>query len=132
MVTFPAEVDLCNSGRLGDQLALAMTSAATVIADLTATTFCDCSGIRVLVLAHEQALAAAVDLRIVARSASVLRVLALTGADRLLPVYPTVKAALGSGARAWAGSIPDRQPRLVKLRTSLRVVIPSTGWPIFR
>ena len=103
VVTFPAEVDVCNTRRLGHELGLALTPATTVIADMTATTFCDCSGVRVLLLAHEQAAAVGIDLRLVVPSASVLRLLALTGAGPLLPIYSTVKAALGSETRVRVG-----------------------------
>jgi anti-anti-sigma factor len=103
LVAFPAEVDVCNTRRLGHELGLALTSAATVIADLTATTFCDCSGARVLLVAYEQAAADGIELRLVVSSARVLRLLALTGADRLPPIYPTVKAALDAETSARTG-----------------------------
>lgn len=54
------------------------------------------SGAANQLLAHEQAAADGIELRLVP-SASALRLLALTGAGRLLlPMYLTVKAALSS------------------------------------
>ena len=91
VLTFPAEIDICNARRLGGELGSVLASAAMVIADLTATTFCDCSGVRVLVLAQEQAAATGIELRLVVPSAGVRRTFALTGADRLLPVYPAFR-----------------------------------------
>jgi len=96
VVTLPAEIDITNARRLGGELGTALASATMVIADMSATTFCDSSGIRILLLAHEQAAAAAIDLRLVVPSAAVLRALALVGADRLLPVYPSLQDALGT------------------------------------
>lgn len=94
VIAFPAEVDVCNTRRLGHELGAALASAATVIADMTATTFCDCSGVRVLLLAHDQAAADGIELLLVVPSTRVLRLLALTGTGRQLSIYPTVAAAL--------------------------------------
>lgn len=94
VVTLPARIDTAASRRLCGQLGSALASAATVIADMTATTFCDSSGVRILLLAQEQATATGVELRLVVSSTAVLRALAAMGADWLLPVYPTLKDAL--------------------------------------
>ena len=52
IVTLPAEIDMANADSIGKQLAAASgPSAAVVIADMTATTFCDSVGMRMLVLA---------------------------------------------------------------------------------
>jgi anti-sigma B factor antagonist len=96
VLTLPAEIDMCNAHRLGGELGRALASATIVIADMTATTFCDSSGIRILVLANEQASATGIELRLVVPSGHVLRTLELIGADRLLPIYPSLADALGS------------------------------------
>jgi anti-anti-sigma factor len=100
VVTLPARIDTAASRRLCGQLGSALASAATVIADMTATTFCDSSGVHLLVLAQEQAAATGVELRLVAPSAAVLRALAATGAGGLLPVYPSLADALATDGRA--------------------------------
>jgi anti-anti-sigma regulatory factor len=79
VVTLPARIDTAASRRLCGQLGSALASAATVIADMTATTFCDSSGVHLLVLAQEQAAA---------------------GAGGLLPVYPSLADALATDGRA--------------------------------
>ncbi len=94
VVTLPARIDTAASRRLCGQLGSALSSAATVIADMTATRWCDSSGVRILLLAQEQAMATGVELRLVVSSAAVLRALAATGADWLLPVYPSLEDAL--------------------------------------
>jgi anti-anti-sigma factor len=100
MVTFPDEIDTANARQLRGQLGSAVASAGMVIADLTATTFCDVSGARILLTAHEEAAAAGIELRLVVPSASVLRILALTGADTLLLIYPSFQDALQAESRA--------------------------------
>ena len=99
VVTLPAKVDTAASRSLCGQLGSALASATTVIADLTATRFCDSSGVRILLLAQEQAAATGVEFRLVVRSAAVLRALAAMGADWLLPVYPSLEEALRPGIR---------------------------------
>lgn len=95
VVTLPAEIDMANAGQIGAQLGAALARGVTaVVADMTATTFCDSSGIRVLVLAHQQAAANNAELRVVIPSASVRRALAITNVDTVLLIYPSLEAAL--------------------------------------
>ena len=50
-VTLPAEIDFTVADELTDQICAAFAPGVTVVvADLTATTFCDSSGIRHLLL----------------------------------------------------------------------------------
>lgn len=95
VVTLPAEIDLDNADRIGRQLDAALApGVATVVADMTATTFCDTSGVRMLVLAHKGAAARHAELRVVIPSADVLRVLAILKVDRVLRIYPSLEDAL--------------------------------------
>jgi anti-anti-sigma factor len=73
-----------------------------VIADMTDTSFCNSSGISILVLAHRQAAANHAELRLVVLSAAVLRALKLVRMDFLLPIYSSLDAALTPEARAGA------------------------------
>jgi anti-sigma B factor antagonist len=102
VVTMPTTIDTAATRRLCGQLGSALASATTVIADMTATTSCDSAAVRLLLLAQEQAAATGVELRLVVPSAAVLRVLAATGADWLLPVYPRLEDALAPGTHARA------------------------------
>jgi anti-sigma B factor antagonist len=98
VVALPAEIDMANAGRVGEELGSAVAPGVkTVIADMTATTFCDSSGISILVRAHKQAVANGTVLRLVVPSASVLRSLALVRMDALLPIYPSLSQALAAG-----------------------------------
>ena len=97
VVALPAEIDMATAGRAGQLLGAAFApSVATVIADMTATTFCDSAGISMLVRAHKQAAANETQLRLVVRSASVLRALTLVRMDYLLPIYPSLSQALAA------------------------------------
>jgi anti-sigma B factor antagonist len=97
VVVLPAELDYSNADRAGRKLAAALASGASVvIADLTATTFCDSPGARMLWLAHDQAVERRIGLRLVVTSAAVLRVLEIMELDGLLRIYPSLDAALAA------------------------------------
>ena len=98
IIALPAEIDMANADRAGQQLGSAFTPGVrTVIADMTATTFCDSSGIGMLVRAHKQAAANRAELRLVVLSTAVLRTLTLVQMDHLLLIYPTLSQALAAG-----------------------------------
>lgn len=94
-VTLPSEIDTTNASQVGDTLARSLSGgAAVVIADATETIFCDCGGVRALLDADRQAVAAGTGLRVVtAASPTVRRIFDLTGATQVLDLYPTLAAA---------------------------------------
>jgi anti-sigma B factor antagonist len=95
VVTMPAEIDITNADRIGGELSSAIAlGAAIVVADMAGTRFCNSSGISMLVLAHRQAAANGAELRLVVSSAAVLRALKLVRMESLLPIYPSLDAAL--------------------------------------
>jgi len=68
IVVLPAEIDLTSLGRAYAELAGALSGgAAVVVADLSATVFCDVAGIRRLLELHREAVARQVELRLVVR-----------------------------------------------------------------
>lgn len=91
----PAEIDLANADQVYTDLATAVAQhASLVIADMTATTFCDSAGVRALVRAVRNANASGAGMRVAASAPAVTRVLAITGVDRLIGIYPSVAAAM--------------------------------------
>ncbi len=96
IVPMPAEIDLANAGRVGEQLQTAVGPGVTVVvADLTSTEFCDSAGIRTLLSARDTIAAQCAQLRLaVARDGAVRRALQAVGLQQVLPLYPTVEAAL--------------------------------------
>jgi anti-sigma B factor antagonist len=102
VVTLPAEIDMANADRVSADLQTAFgPGVTTVVADMTATTFCDSRGISALVRAYKQAAASGAELRVVVPSAHMLRVLAILGLDCQLAIYPSLPDALA------AKSAPD-------------------------
>jgi len=100
VVTLPEHIDRSNAGRVREQLLLVINRGAVVlIADLAATISCDYSGADALVRAYHRAAASGTELELVVMSGVVRRVLALSGLDRLVSVYPTVEAAIARAQR---------------------------------
>ncbi len=97
VVPMPAEIDLSNANGVGSQLYAALESGAVVvIADLTGTVYCDSTGMRNILLAHRNATALGVELRLAVHADQLLRVMELMAIPDIMGVYPTVQAALST------------------------------------
>src|SRR6202042_3918985 len=93
----PAEIDITNADHVREDLLLVLNQgAALLIADLSKTTFCDSAGMSALARGFRRAEASQSDMRLVVSTPAVQRVLALTGIDRLLDIYPSVAASLAA------------------------------------
>jgi anti-sigma B factor antagonist len=104
VVGFPDEFDVSNAGDLAGQLRTAIApGVAAVVADLTSTMFCDSSGLRIIVLAHDWARADNVELRLAVPPGPTLVVMKLVGLDQLLPIYPGLDEALAGKPIATEG-----------------------------
>jgi anti-sigma B factor antagonist len=100
VVTLPAEIDIATAPAISEQVAAALVPGVhAVIADMTATTFCDSTGISALMRAQKQTAAHGAELRLLLPCPTVLRVLKIHGVDAMLPVYHSLEEALrGRGA----------------------------------
>jgi anti-sigma B factor antagonist len=65
-----------------------------IIADMTATMFCDSAGVHALARAHELAAASGSELRPAAGGSPAARILQLLGLDQIVPVYRDVQQSL--------------------------------------
>lgn len=101
IVTLPRHMDQSNAGQICEKLLLVINCGVTeLIADLTHTDSCDHAGADAVARAYQRATAAGTQLRLVATTPAVRRVLTLNGLDWLIPVYPSLAAAIGAGAPA--------------------------------
>ena len=94
VIVCPAEIDIANTDAFAAALAAAEQAAATVVVDLTATTFCDCSGLRVLGPAQERIAARGGRVRLVTTSGVIQLLLAMTGLEASIPRHSTVAGAV--------------------------------------
>ena len=105
VVALPAEIDVTNARETGDHLLAALVPGVTaVIADMTPTTVCGSSGASMLAHVRREAIVNLAELILVVPSAAVLRTLAVTGMDTLLPIYPTLAEALSAESLPGAGA----------------------------
>jgi anti-sigma B factor antagonist len=116
-VAAPGEIDITNAPELRAALLEAAAHGhGTLVADLTRTRFCDSSGLRTLLAAHKRAQADGGEMLLVIPGTAVLRVLALTCVDRIIPNFTTLEVALaptsanGSNGHRRASGGPERQP----------------------
>lgn len=96
MVSLPGEVSYFNATQVHDELMAALEpGVTTVILDLTLTTFFDSAGLSKIAVARRLATAYHIDLRaVVPQSSALAGFFASSGFDRVLAIYPTLRAAL--------------------------------------
>src|SRR5215469_14557611 len=93
--TTPEEVDISNAGLLREALAAAIASGQPlIVVDMSATEFCDSTGLNVLIRGLGQAHQAGVELRLVMGGAGLQRVLTVTGVAGMFRIYETLGQAL--------------------------------------
>jgi len=95
VVTAPEEIDIANAtGLRAALLEVAEPGRALVVVDMSRTRFCDSAGLNALVAAARQARAEGGEVRLVVVGEAVARIVALTGVDRVIPVYASLEDAL--------------------------------------
>ncbi len=114
-VVLPEHIDVSNAGQIREELLSVIDQGAeALIADMTATISCDLAGADAVARAYQRAVVSRTELRLVVTSAPVLRMLGMTGVGRLVPVYPSVAAALA--VRSPAASSTVTPPDAVRAR----------------
>jgi anti-anti-sigma regulatory factor len=100
VIKLPTQIDIANAGEVGSRLMSGFTWGGVVVADMTATRFCDSLGAKVLLKAHSQASHLDCQLRFALPGGQVLRVLHLLGARANTPINDT-------GQRTMAAVLAD-------------------------
>ena len=95
VVTLPGEIDMANADSAYMQIAAEFARVTqVVIADMTATRFCDTLGTRALVQAWERAAEVGSELRVLMPSSDIMRVWQVLGVDAVLPIYHSLEEAM--------------------------------------
>ncbi len=94
VVTAPTEIDISNKDAMRQDLLAATAYSAVIVVNMSETTFCDASGMRVLAEIGSMLADAGGELRAVITRPLMLRCLAITRDDSLLRIFPTVPKAL--------------------------------------
>jgi anti-sigma B factor antagonist len=101
ILALPQHVGDCNAGQIREQLLwLVNRGAAELIIDMTGTASCDHEGATAVARAHQRATASGTQLRLAVTTGAVQRVLRLNGLDRLIPIHPSLDAAIAAAAPA--------------------------------
>jgi anti-sigma B factor antagonist len=101
VVTAPEEIDITNAPALRLALLKAATHGhGTVAVDMTQTSFCDCSGLHVLLAAYKRAQAEGGELLLAFSAPGVRRVFALTGMDHIIPSFTSLDEILSHQSSA--------------------------------
>jgi anti-anti-sigma factor len=94
LVTLPAHLDESNASEIREQLLVAVGQRPqALIANMSGTAWCDWAGAGVVASVFARALEAGIELRLVVREETVLRVLSLNGLDRIMAIYRDVTTA---------------------------------------
>jgi anti-sigma B factor antagonist len=95
VVTAPEEIDITNASVLRAAVSDAVEAgSALVIVDMSRTRFCDSAGLNALVAVDRQARADGGEVRLVIAARAIVRVVALTGVDRVIAIYGSLEDAL--------------------------------------
>jgi anti-anti-sigma factor len=97
------EIDACNEhtwGRLVSEAAGIVIPPGPFVVDVSGLEFMGCCAFAVLADEAQRCRERGIELRLVSCERVVARIVDACGLNRLLPVYPTVDAALAAAARA--------------------------------
>jgi anti-anti-sigma factor len=101
VVTLPEHIDVANAGQIREELLVVINRGATeLVIDMTVTVSCDHAGADAVARAYQRAAASGTQLRLVVTAPIVRRVLSINGLDRLIPIYPSLQAAIAAAAPA--------------------------------
>ena len=103
ILALPRHVGESSAGQIREELLWVINRGATdLVIDMTGTASCDHEGAAAVARAHQRAAASGTQLRLAVTAETVRRVLSRDGLDRLIPVYPSLEAAIAVAAPAAA------------------------------
>jgi anti-sigma B factor antagonist len=110
VVAAPEEIDITDAEALRSALLTAAANGhGTLVVEMSQTRFCDCSGLHALLAAHTRAEAQGHEVLLVVPGTTVLRVFAITGADRMIPAFTSLPEALAQTGRRGHQPGPARE-----------------------
>jgi anti-sigma B factor antagonist len=106
IVELSGDLGIASAPALREQLLTLLRAASHLIIDLSAVEHADASGLAVLVGSRRRARLLGGSLRLAAPSPQAARVLAVTGLNQHLDIFPTVRAAITGQPRPPGATFP--------------------------
>ncbi|GAA1789656.1 STAS domain-containing protein [Actinomadura chokoriensis] len=94
VVRVQGDIDVVSRTRFEETLFEVVDSDEPVVVDMREVTFCDSTGLNALVAANRRALQRDGHIALVALPPRVQRVFRITGIDRYIPIYDTLREAI--------------------------------------
>ncbi|MBW8481945.1 STAS domain-containing protein [Actinomadura parmotrematis] len=96
LVRVRGDIDLVSRPVFEESMLGVLDSGRPMIVDMRQVTFCDSTGLNAIVVAGRRSAERDTPMALVALPPRVRRVFRITGMDRYVPVYETLREALGS------------------------------------
>lgn len=107
LVRVQGEIDVVSRPQFEKAMFDVIDTGAPMVVDMREVTFCDSTGLNAIVAANRRAGERATTIALIALPERVRRVFRITGIDKFVPVYETLRdavAALPSGAGSQPGT----------------------------
>lgn len=96
VVRVQGDIDVVSRARFEETLFEVVDSGEPVVVDMREVTFCDSTGLNALVAANRRAGERGRHIALVALPPRVQRVFRITGIDRYIPIYDTLREAIAA------------------------------------
>ncbi|RKS79464.1 SpoIIAA-like anti-anti-sigma regulatory factor [Actinomadura pelletieri DSM 43383] len=96
LVRVQGDIDVLSRERFEEAMFKVVESGEPLVVDMREVTFCDSTGLNAIVAANRRATEHGTAIALVALPPRVQRVFHITGIDKFIPVYETLREALGA------------------------------------
>ncbi|MFC9977945.1 STAS domain-containing protein [Spirillospora sp. NPDC127200] len=96
LVRVQGELDVVTRERFEEAMLGVVDVGAPMVVDMRQVTFCDSTGLNAIVAANRRANERGTPIALIAPPPRIARILHITGIDRYVPVYDTLRAAIGA------------------------------------
>ncbi|MDL4773677.1 MULTISPECIES: STAS domain-containing protein [Thermomonosporaceae] len=96
LVRVQGELDVVSRERFEEAMGGVLDTGGPMIIDMREVTFCDSTGLNAIVMANRRATERGTLVALIALTPRVERVFRITGVDKFIPIYDTLREALGA------------------------------------
>ncbi|QXJ22852.1 STAS domain-containing protein [Actinomadura graeca] len=96
LVRVQGDIDVVSRARFEEALFDVVDAGGPLVVDMRQVTFCDSTGLNAIVAANRRANERETQVALVALPPRVMRVFRITGIDKFIPIYDTLREAIGA------------------------------------